>query len=195
MNLAFTCHSCGETAEVSWSQIGQKVMCDGCGATSTVPAPMETVGEEASPPRALRFACPACGRKFSTRTELAGKKIRCNGCGAGVRIPGIEGTGASTSRPNLRAAGAAEVEPAPTPARAGAANEASRFVFEPEPVDPSSLFEDLAAVEGANRARRAESVLSPRSAMIEQARRQTEPQADESTQDAEKEKKEDRWVL
>jgi DNA-directed RNA polymerase subunit RPC12/RpoP len=176
LNLAFTCQSCGEESDVSWSQVGQNVRCGGCGATSTVPAPRETIDSDSPPPPSLRFACPACGRKYSTKPEMAGRKIRCNRCGAGVRVPGADGgKNPPASRTDLKTStGTAELDRGRSSVADQATPRPSRSGPEPGPEGLSSLLEDLAGTERPKGPRRAESVLSPRSAMIEKAQQQVE---------------------
>ena len=119
MTFPFTCSACGFVNHFGWSQIGQKIACDGCEKSMTVPVPMEAVGPATSPPRATTFRCPSCRRKFSTKPEMAGKKIRCNGCGAGVRVPeGDQESVGQTSRTGANCDSGTDEDNAPAqPAR------------------------------------------------------------------------------
>jgi len=189
----------------------------------TVPAPMETVGMAAPPPRLLKFRCPSCRRKFATKPDLAGQKIRCNKCGAGVRVPWADeeanipapqfpakayfGNNEATApaRPPRVDLLRADVPRADVPrvdvpladspradiprvdvARADiprvdvARVEVRSGHHEAEIVSPPELA-DIASLEGTTR-RRAESVLSSRSELMEQVRQQVAEEEAVATQ-------------
>jgi hypothetical protein len=139
-----------------------------------IPAPKEAVDGPDDPKPVVKFRCPACNRSFATKPELAGKKIRCSGCGAGVRVPAAGGgtAVASTSGPALKTfdntGTAAE---SPKSARPRSAQSAELLsTGDDESGESTSVLEDLAAIELTTTPRRAGTVLSSRSEMVEQAR-------------------------
>ena len=194
MTFPMPCRSCGRSNDVEWSRIGQKVSCAGCGTTSTVSAPRETVnaGDSPEPTPMVRFACPSCGRKFATKAELAGKKVRCNGCGAGVRVPqGDDASVLARSKPMLKTFGAPDpVMAPPRSTRDQSARAEVRSAPAIEVGDPTSLLDEIASIEGMKRPRRAESILPSRSEMMEQVREKVaEQEAVETEKKVEKARK------
>lgn len=146
-------------------------------------APSAAASAAAQAEDAIRFNCPACGRKYATKPSFAGKKIRCTGCGAGVRVPGGSANGAAEpSRPALKSFGA----------EAGAAPPKAARDRAPAGGGGPPLLDDIAAIEGTKRPRRAESVLPSRSVGLEQARQkavEAEEAAAEEEKQVEKKKK------
>lgn len=139
-------------------------------------APKATAVATSESVSALRFACPTCGRKYSTKPELAGKKIRCNGCNTSFNVPGSAGSSATVpAQGALKSFGASA---SPAAARAKSADDSS---------DDSSLLSELAAIEGVKRPKRAESVLTSRSEMMDQVRQRAAEQT--AAQNEEKEEK------
>lgn len=185
MKSSVTCRSCGRANEVETSQAGKPISCGGCGKALTLAAPAGTAGATAQPEAAIRFTCPACGRKYSTKPAFIGKKIRCTGCGAGVRVPGGDSdSAAEPSRVALKTTAGTEAVAPPRAAR----DRATAAVGGAS--DPSSLLDDLAAVEGTKRPKHAGAVLPSRSVGLEQARQKAaEEAAVEEEQKVEKAKK------
>ena len=178
MKFPTCCQFCGHANHVELSQVGKEIGCEGCRRTFKVPAPKETVQSASGTPEPLRFACPGCGRKYATKPTLAGKKIRCNGCGAGVRVPGWDPVLVSQpSRPALKTFGVDDI-PAnaarPVARQKAPALGLSESVH--EMVDPSSLLDDLASIEGVKAPKRVSAVLPSRAEALELARLKAEEQ-------------------
>jgi hypothetical protein len=147
---------------------------------------METIAEPqtAPPPERLKFRCPSCRRKFSTKVEMAGQKIRCTGCGAGVRVPWAEEAAEMpSSQPAVAVfARSDEISVAPEPRRVEPVRsdvprlDIGSVIARPAGAAAPSLItpelEAIASLDGSVKGRRAESVLSPRSAMLELGRQQ-----------------------
>jgi DNA-directed RNA polymerase subunit RPC12/RpoP len=175
MNFPCTCKACGRVNQAEWSQIGQELECGGCGTRLTVPAPSETAGGADVPPAMVRFRCPGCGRKFATKAGLAGKKVRCSGCGAGVRVPqAIDGNTVvaepSQSAFSIDSGGHRRAQAARSGStRAPDAALAPSTEYNVVP-DSSSVLDALAAAEGVNPSRRAGTVLTSRSELMESVR-------------------------
>jgi DNA-directed RNA polymerase subunit RPC12/RpoP len=192
MTFTFACQRCGHDNSVEWSQAGQRIGCGGCGMILTVPAPREPVGEAVEPAATLRFACPSCGRKFVTKPDLAGKKIRCNNCGAGVRVPSrVTRAAAGSSRPALKTF----IEPIDLPAQTANSKAHTPSVPSNESArgpttDPSSVIDDLAAIEGVAAPQRSGAVLLSREQMFELARQKAaEREAAQSEKEPDKPQK------
>ena len=184
MKFPFSCSECGHVNQAVWSQVGKEIECHRCGEPLTVPAPLESIAEPkaAPPPQRLKFRCPSCRRKFSTKAEMAGQKIRCTGCGAGVRVPWAEealGSEMPSSEPAVPVlARDDEIEAAPAPVRIEPVRpdvprvDLSRPAARAEKaVAPTALKSPelgaLVEIDDLPQRRRPESVLMPRSAMVE----------------------------
>jgi DNA-directed RNA polymerase subunit RPC12/RpoP len=198
MRFPFNCLDCGHVNHAVWSQVGQQTECDRCGKSVTVPAPMETISEPQSepPPQRLKFRCPSCRRKFSTKADMAGQKIRCTGCGAGVRVPWAEeASEMPSSQPAVAvfaksdeiaiASEPRRVDPVrPDVPRLDVARAVARSASAPAPSLMTPELDAIASLDGSGRRRRAESVLSPRSSMLELARQQAAEEEAAETQRA-----------
>jgi hypothetical protein len=191
MKFPVACCDCRYVNHFEWSQVGQKLECDGCGTPLTVPAPMETIADDtAPPPRALKFRCPSCRRKFATKPDMAGQKIRCTGCGAGVRVPWAEEP-AETPSSQLGVAAFAlsdELKTVPEPRRvdpvradvprldvgavASQANE-KRQSSDRRPGITAPELDSIASLDGIQQIRRPETFLTSRAAMMEFSRQQS----------------------
>src|SRR5262245_61989602 len=192
MTFTFACQRCGHDNSVEWSQAGQRIGCGGCGMTLTVPAPREPVGEAVEPAATLRFACPSCGRKFATKPDLAGKKIRCNNCGAGVRVPsGDTSPTAGSPRPALKTfMEPIDPPPQPGPSKARTPSTPANPSARGPTSGPSSVLDELAAIEGVAAHQRTGAVLLSREQMYELARQKAaEREATQSEEEPEKPKK------
>lgn len=165
MALQVTCRDCGHVNQIDMSRLPQKYLCNGCGVLGSIPAALGEVGNSAEL-SVVRFKCPSCGLKYATKPELAGKKIRCKSCGAGVRVPEAESsqstieTGKSSSHRTTSKRPDADRVP---PSSHGED-------------DALPLLDDLAALEGVKRHKRAEAVLPSRSEAMEQVRQKVAEQ-------------------
>ncbi len=73
------CGQCGKSLEAGDAVPGTRILCPGCGAFSTVPAPAS-----GGP---IEFRCTGCDRLLRTPADTAGKQARCPECGAVVSVP------------------------------------------------------------------------------------------------------------
>ena len=90
MASEFRCTQCGRVLQAGDAAPGTRMLCPGCGAFSTVPAP------EVGPP--IEFRCTQCNKLLRTPAETAGKQAKCPECGAILSVPaagaGVPGEGA-----------------------------------------------------------------------------------------------------
>lgn len=83
MPTELRCTQCGRTLQAGDASPGTRILCPGCGAFSTVPAP--------DPVGTVEFRCPGCNKLLRTASDAAGKQAKCPECGMVTTIPAPPG--------------------------------------------------------------------------------------------------------
>ncbi|MGO9600666.1 MAG: hypothetical protein ACLP7Q_22020 [Isosphaeraceae bacterium] len=196
MTFSLECRACGHSNRVDSSLVGKRVKCQGCGAAIAVSAPPESSDSPSGSSTRLKFNCPACGKEFATKPELAGKKVRCSGCQKVVLVPAAAVAPAERAPqgPVRTDRESAKAESSPRPASQPDRNRergrnSDRATPAPVLPEPEKSGPEALALRGDLRAfvqkgaeehvEQVESVLPPRSQLMEHVRRKAAAEAGE----------------